>query len=84
MFCDITFREIEKKAWSGKQKQTVAPNITYLTQRANRTSYWVASEVVSVDNSKGRAKLIKRFIQIGMELKRLNNFNTLIQVFPVV
>jgi hypothetical protein len=48
--------------------------------RFNKVSYWVASEVLSIDEDKGRAVLIEKFIDMAKHCQELKNFNITVSV----
>ncbi len=58
-------------------RHQLAPNVCALTERFNKMSYWVASEIVLAPPSDAH-KVIERMIQIAVHLCELRNFNTLI------
>lgn len=64
-----------------------APHITAMTKQFNRISYWVASLVVSPTlsrSSKQRGGLIDYFIRVMDDLKSLNNFNSMFQIYSAL
>jgi len=80
MFCSIQPWECLKTAWSKDQREQLAPNITKMIHRFNQVSGWVASEICGTVNLRDRVKVLRRFIDIAMRLKALNNFNAVLEV----
>ncbi|GJJ69597.1 hypothetical protein EMPS_01944 [Entomortierella parvispora] len=50
--------------------------IEAFTRRANMLSYWVAHEIVSCKQPKHRKQLIRKFIEVAMKCRELNNLHT--------
>ncbi|KAG0055799.1 hypothetical protein BGZ83_007379 [Gryganskiella cystojenkinii] len=50
--------------------------IEAFTRRANMLSYWVAHEIVSCKRTKHRREVIKKFIDVAMKCRELNNLHT--------
>jgi hypothetical protein len=55
-------------------------NLDAYIARFNKVSYWVASEVLSIDEDKGRAVLIEKFIDMAKHCQELKNFNITVSV----
>jgi len=51
-----------------------------MIQRANRTSYWVATSILLQHKVKDRVRAITKVIEVAKHLKELNNFNTLMGI----
>ena len=45
--------------------------------RLNHVSYWVPSLILYSEKLKERGRVLWKFVRIGQELLKLNNFNTL-------
>ena len=54
-----------------------APCFSKMATAFNRTSNWVASQIVLTPNSEVRGRMLMRFIELGRELRELNNFHAL-------
>jgi hypothetical protein len=54
------------------------------TERFNQMTFWVATEIVLSPNSRERAKVLTRFIQIMDELRQENNFNGMMQIYAAL
>eukprot|EP01130_Rhizamoeba_saxonica_P017062 TRINITY_DN8102_c0_g1_i2.p1 TRINITY_DN8102_c0_g1~~TRINITY_DN8102_c0_g1_i2.p1 ORF type:complete len:660 (-),score=109.47 TRINITY_DN8102_c0_g1_i2:325-2304(-) len=78
IFSQIKTYELLNKAWS--DQNSVSIRITELISRFNSMSLWVASSILFEEKPKKRAKMIKNFIQLGIELENLNNYNSLMAV----
>ena len=68
-------KEFFKGVFTKKNKEVTSPNITEVTNRFNKLSFWVIEEILSYDYAKDRAEVIEKFIDISNELVNLNNFN---------
>ena len=80
-FHSVQSRELLKGAFNGKEKATRAPNVIALTEQFNDVSRWVVYNVVTQMDLKKRAMLIRKFVLLAEEMRRLNNLNG---VFAVV
>ncbi|KAF2075923.1 hypothetical protein CYY_002771 [Polysphondylium violaceum] len=79
-FCKILPSDFSNQAWSKADSKEKVPNLIALINRSNTLSYWVATEILSSNNIKHRATVLKRFITIAEILFKFNNFNTLMAV----
>ena len=75
IFSKIQPKEFFKGAFTKNNKNITSPNITEVTNRFNKLSYWVIEEILSYDFGSDRAKVIEKFIDIANELINLKNFN---------
>jgi len=80
LFCKILPSDFSNQAWSKSDSKERVPNLITLINRSNTLSYWVATEILSSNNIKHRATVLKRFITIAEILFKFNNFNTLMAV----
>ncbi|KAJ3339730.1 hypothetical protein HDU93_007846 [Gonapodya sp. JEL0774] len=68
----------------GDQKDTnvllETKNIREMIDSFNHVSYWAATEIVTQPEIKNRMKVVEKMIKIAKELRRLNNFNSLLAV----
>jgi hypothetical protein len=81
-----TFQRVEPwelldGAFSKKDKATRAPNVVALTEQFNDFSSWVVYNVVTQMDLKKRAALVRKFIAMAEELRRIGNLNG---VFAIV
>eukprot|EP01102_Stenamoeba_stenopodia_P021387 TRINITY_DN860_c0_g2_i1.p1 TRINITY_DN860_c0_g2~~TRINITY_DN860_c0_g2_i1.p1 ORF type:complete len:907 (+),score=203.20 TRINITY_DN860_c0_g2_i1:330-3050(+) len=83
MWKNIVCPELYKCAWS-KNIDDVAKNVVAITKRFNTVSYWVTTEIVSTTNSSQRLEMLRRFIDIGSFLLKLNNFNGAMQIYAAL
>ena len=63
-FQSIPISEYQTLAW-GKSHEWKCPNIVNLIRFSNRTTNWVASEIVSKFQFEQRVSLLKFFIEIA-------------------
>uniref|UniRef100_A0A6B2L162 Ras-GEF domain-containing protein n=1 Tax=Arcella intermedia TaxID=1963864 RepID=A0A6B2L162_9EUKA len=78
----VKIREVEllNQSWSKEKRQPIAQNVVQLMQRANRTSFWVATSILLQSRAKDRTKAVTKFMNIAKHLKDLNNYNTLMAI----
>jgi len=72
--------ECLNQVWNKDDKLKLAPNMMALIGRFNRTSYWVATQIVQERILEKRTKILKNFIKVAIELRNLNNFNGIMEV----
>lgn len=80
LFCKIEVKEFLKGGFNSKDKLIKSPNICQIISRFNNLSSWVIEEILSYDQAKMRAKIIKKFIHICSALKKLGNFDDLFAI----
>lgn len=80
LFKVILPKECLNQAWVKKEKETLAPNVLKMIHWSNDVSGWVISEVLSRDQPKQRADIIKLFLKIAKHCKDLNNFNAVFEI----
>src|SRR5690606_1615513 len=72
-----------KGQWDAEQREVklkYARYITLMTERFNSVSRWIVTKIIQQKDIQQRAKLIQRFMQIAIELRKLNNFDGLNQL----
>ena len=74
LFSKIKIKEFLKGVFTKKNKSITSPNITEISNRFNKVSFWAIEEVLMYDDEYDRGKLIEKFIDIISELIILNNF----------
>lgn len=79
-FKKIQPKECLSQGWAKKSKYLLAPNIAALTDRWNNMTYYVVSTIIFEDDLKVRKNYIQKFIEIGMELRQLNNMNGVTEI----
>jgi hypothetical protein len=80
VFMGIQSKELLNQAWNKSSSKVKAPNVLNLLSRANRVSFWVASMILSVETVSERVKVLTKLVSIADELRKLNNFHTLMGV----
>eukprot|EP01133_Synstelium_polycarpum_P017271 gene17271-20596_t len=81
IFGRIDPTEFLEQSWSREHLKHRSPNIMDLINRANKFSFWVASQILWQEDVYERAKVIEKFITIAKHLREMNNFNTLLNIF---
>ncbi|KAF8158224.1 ras guanine nucleotide exchange factor domain-containing protein [Crassisporium funariophilum] len=65
---------------SREQKTEHVDNITTVIQTSNRIADWVAESVLSKEDSRRRAQVVKHLISVADRCRTLNNFSTMIAI----
>ncbi|KDR82605.1 hypothetical protein GALMADRAFT_238008 [Galerina marginata CBS 339.88] len=65
---------------SREQKTENVDNITTVIQTSNRIADWVAESVLSKEDSRRRAQVVKHLIAVADRCRTLNNFSTMIAI----
>ncbi|KAF9013345.1 ras guanine nucleotide exchange factor domain-containing protein [Cyathus striatus] len=73
-------RPMECLQRSREQKTDSMDNITAVIQTSNRIAQWVAESILSKDDSRRRAQVVKHLIIIADRCRTLNNFSTMIAI----
>ena len=80
IFKKIQPRELLNQSWSKPKLKYRSPNVLAMIRRFNVISNWVTSSILSRDCVRDRALVMERFVRIGEELLRLNNYNSLMSI----
>jgi len=80
LFQKIGLNELQFQVYSKSNSKELAPNVDNLVEDFNRTSYWVATEIVTTVRLKERAKTMKRFIDLASNLLKLGNFHSMMAI----
>ena len=65
LYRNIQTTECIQHRWQGQAKHEKAPNIQKLIQRFNRVSWWIANEILQVEDLKLRTVVLNRCIFIA-------------------
>ena len=80
MMRNINQKELLNKNFTCKEKETRAPNVMKMIDRFNKLVFFVIEDICSYDNKKTRCQCIEKWIEIGLKLKELHNFNDLVMI----
>lgn len=80
MFRSVFPSEILCGNWKRDNKDEVSPNVLQLIRWFNHITLWVATECVQPEKPKHRAKVIVLFIQAALELRKMQNYNSCIEL----
>ncbi|KAI9138851.1 ras guanine nucleotide exchange factor domain-containing protein [Paraphysoderma sedebokerense] len=75
LFRNLKPFEFLDQAWMKEDKTVKAPNILKMSAWSNHVVHWVVSEIVQNKDTKSRAALFEKFIQVAYQLEKMNNFN---------
>jgi hypothetical protein len=81
IYMRITTNELKSQAWAKADAKQLAPNLTALIAHFNRTSYFVASNLVTVPDAPTRALVLKRFVQLADAFFELRNYDGVFAVY---
>ncbi|EFA76205.1 Ras guanine nucleotide exchange factor [Heterostelium album PN500] len=81
IFGRIEANEFQEQSWSKEHLKHRSPNIMDLINRANKFSFWVASQILWQEEIADRVKVIEKFINIAKHLRDMNNFNSLMNIY---
>lgn len=62
------------------EKKIRSPTLTNMTERFDKVSFWVASQILTCKTPQRQAQMIDRFVKILQHLIRMNNFETSMQI----
>jgi len=80
LFEKIKPKEFFKLAWSKKDGQLVAPNITALIKRSTQLTSFVCSKILEEPEIQARADILKHFILVADRCRHLQNYNSLMAI----
>ncbi|KAI9323266.1 ras guanine nucleotide exchange factor domain-containing protein [Dichotomocladium elegans] len=75
LYCMIRPSECLNKGWSSPDK-TKSPHIRHYIEYNNQLTAWVSDSVLSQNETKKRANIIKYWVQVAERCREMNNFNT--------
>ncbi|EFA78501.1 Ras guanine nucleotide exchange factor [Heterostelium album PN500] len=81
MYESIKSQEFLIRGWNKPQYRSKAPNLLAMMRRFNDFTKWVASCLLSEQQTKGKSKLLAKFLKISEHLKSLSNFHSLMAIF---
>eukprot|EP01090_Pellita_catalonica_P019851 TRINITY_DN6873_c0_g1_i1.p1 TRINITY_DN6873_c0_g1~~TRINITY_DN6873_c0_g1_i1.p1 ORF type:complete len:459 (-),score=74.47 TRINITY_DN6873_c0_g1_i1:887-2263(-) len=79
-FEKIRPQELLNTAWSKAKLKHTAPNVLNMIHNFNHFSLAVATCVLKCKKVRTRIKMMTKFINIGLHLRNLNNFNSLMEI----
>jgi len=77
IFSKIEVEELLDQAWNKEGLSYKAQNVLALIRRKQELEYWVATIILTQTTSKERKKMYEKFINIALELKKINNYHSL-------
>ena len=80
----VPLSELTHAAFNAKDAATSCPRLTICTARFNDLAQWVSSTVVLAAKKKHRVAVLTKFIQVMEELRRLQNFHTLMAFYSAL
>mmetsp|Transcript_19926 Transcript_19926/g.50605 ORF Transcript_19926/g.50605 Transcript_19926/m.50605 type:complete len:635 (+) Transcript_19926:130-2034(+) len=80
-FTKVKGTEFLGNAWQKSNRFEAAPNLAALTDRFNSVSFWVATLILSTKSQTTQVEIVERFIDTALRLFKMNNYNSLMEVF---
>jgi len=77
LFCSVKTVNLLHCAWDKKQLAHRSLPVVRCLQRLDAVSHWCATMILSFNSVPGRAAMIRKFIAICEELRKINNFHSL-------
>lgn len=77
LFKKIKPSELLNQAWNKPKLRHRATNVLNLINRSTEVSGWVASVIMKENKLRNRSRILTRLIKIAEQLRKLNNFSTL-------
>eukprot|EP00761_Pharyngomonas_kirbyi_P003653 gb/GECH01003657.1/.p1 GENE.gb/GECH01003657.1/~~gb/GECH01003657.1/.p1 ORF type:complete len:531 (+),score=166.31 gb/GECH01003657.1/:1-1593(+) len=79
-FAAIKPRECLGNSWTKDNREQLAPNLSTMIDRVNKTARWVTTSILNESGVNKRSELMTKFIDVATELYSLNNFNGLYEI----
>eukprot|EP00043_Microstomoeca_roanoka_P017118 m.177519 g.177519 ORF g.177519 m.177519 type:complete len:1089 (+) comp16573_c0_seq2:234-3500(+) len=76
--------ELVGQQWTKKNKETGSPNVLAFIRQFNRVSHWVIRTIVETTDLDERQLTLQAFLEVLFELRRLNNFNSLMALLAAL
>jgi len=80
MFRAIPIKEFLNGRFEEKKMEKEAPKMLIYFEWITKLSGWVETEVLAFDNTKQRASVVKRWIQVAWSCRQLNNFSDMVAI----
>ncbi|KAJ3426673.1 guanine nucleotide exchange factor [Anaeramoeba flamelloides] len=81
IFSKITSRELFNKAWTRRDKNEKAPNLTKLINKFNFYADWASTAILEEKtNSKKRLEIYEKMILLAHQFYKLNNFQDMFAI----
>lgn len=78
------YRELITNAWSKKDSQKRAPNITQFFNNFNKTAYYFCWFILNLSNAEERARGLEYLIEMAQHCLVLGNFSSFMQVMSAI
>ncbi|EFC46408.1 rasGEF domain-containing protein [Naegleria gruberi] len=80
LFEKLRPKEFLNQNWMKETRSKKAPNIYAMINRSNEIGMWVATDILSYEDVKERAYVLKQFIKIASECEKIRNYNTMYDI----
>jgi CRP-like cAMP-binding protein len=84
LLSEIRLGELCGQAWNKDGKEERAPNVLRYISWFNRVSRWVVTQIITQGEAVERAVAITKFVELGVALSGLNNFNGVIEILSAL
>ena len=82
IICD--YRELVTNAWSKKNSDKLAPNISQFFENFNRTAFYFCQFILSLSQPEERARGLEYLMEIAQHCLTIGNFSTFMQVMSAI
>lgn len=80
LFSKIQTSELLNQAWNKLELKWRAQNVLEMISRINKVSFWVSNTILLQNLLQDRIKTMEKFINVALELKKMNNYNSLMAI----
>eukprot|EP00005_Dracoamoeba_jomungandri_P008490 CAMPEP_0174265862 /NCGR_PEP_ID=MMETSP0439-20130205/28204_1 /TAXON_ID=0 /ORGANISM="Stereomyxa ramosa, Strain Chinc5" /LENGTH=805 /DNA_ID=CAMNT_0015352533 /DNA_START=8 /DNA_END=2425 /DNA_ORIENTATION=+ len=84
IFKELNSEELFHTAWSSAHRESNAPNILALIENFNNICYSVATSIVQTSNLKYRTSVMCKWIDVGRDLLKLNNYHDSMVIYSAM
>jgi len=80
LFRAIRPHEFLNQNWSKPGRELNSPNILIMIEWFNKVSLWASTTMVLANDNKDRIQIIKKWIDVAEECRKLNNLNSVMEI----
>ena len=77
---NINQKELLNKNFASKDKLIRAPNVMKMIDRFNKLVLFIIEDIFSYDSKKIRCQCIEKWVDVGLKLQELHNYNDLVMI----
>ncbi|KAJ5080332.1 ras guanine nucleotide exchange factor i-related [Anaeramoeba ignava] len=84
LFSEIQPSELLNQSWNNPKLKHRAPNIVLINKKSKEITSWAKASLITIENTKIRAKILAQFIHIAEYLYELKNFQSLNAILQAI